>query len=91
MEKHGNIFWITPAEHGLAWKSSDRTFLRFKISWKSMGSMAQHFLMISDSMEKHGGMVQHFLMISDGMEKHGEHGTVSSHDFRHHGKAWGAW
>ena len=25
--KHGNIFQVTPAEHGLAWNSWDRTFL----------------------------------------------------------------
>ena len=52
--KHGNIFQVTPAEHGLAWNSWDRTFLSFRIAWKSMGSMEQHFLMISDSMGKHG-------------------------------------
>ena len=42
-----------------------------------MGSMEQHFYMISDSMEKHGSMVQHFLMISDSMGKQGEHGNSS--------------
>ena len=52
--KHGNIFQVTPAEHGLAWNSWDRAFLSFRIAWKSMGSMEQHFLMISDSMGKHG-------------------------------------
>ena len=25
------------------------------------------------------------------MEKHGKHGTAFSHNFRQHGKAWGAW
>ena len=54
MEKHGNIFQVTSAEHGLAWNSWDRTFLSFRIAWKSMGSMEQNFLMISDSMGKHG-------------------------------------
>ena len=57
MEKHGkqgDIFQVTPAEHGLAWNSWDRTFSSFRIAWKSMGSMEQHFLMISDSMGKHG-------------------------------------
>ena len=38
-----------------------------------------------------GSMEQYFVMISDSMEKHGEHGTAFSHDFRQHGKAWGAW
>ena len=52
--KHGNIFQVTPAEHGLSWNSWDRAFLSFRIAWKSMGSMEQHFLMISDSMGKHG-------------------------------------
>ena len=75
--KHGNIFQVTPPEHGLAWNSWDRTFSSFRIAWKSMGSMEQHFLMISDSMGKHG--------------EHGKHGTVFSHDFRQHGKAWRAW
>ena len=42
-----------------------------------MGSMEQHFLMISESMESMGSMVQHFLMISDSMGKHGEHGNSS--------------
>ena len=56
-----------------------------------MGSMEQHFLMISDSMEKHGEHGTAFLMISDSMGKHGEHGTAFSHDFRQHGKTWGAW
>ena len=38
-----------------------------------------------------GSMEQRFVTISDSMEKHGEHGTAFSHDFRQHGKAWGAW
>ena len=30
-------------------------------------------------------------MTSKSMGKHGKHGTAFSHDFRQHGKAWGAW
>ena len=30
-------------------------------------------------------------MSSNSMEKHGKHGTAFSHNFRQHGKAWGAW
>ena len=52
--KHGNIFQVTPAKHGLAWNSWDRILLSFRVAWKSMGSMEQHFLMISNSMGKHG-------------------------------------
>ena len=44
---------------------------------KSMGSMVQHSLMISDSMEKHGEHGTAFLMISDSMGKHGKHGNSS--------------
>ena len=46
-----------------------------------MGSMVQHFLIISDSMEKHG----------EHGKAWGEHGKAFSHDFRQHGKAWEAW
>ena len=90
--KHGNIFQVTPAEHGLAWNSWDRAFLSFRIAWKSKGSMEQHFLMISDSMGKHGEHGKSLIFItSKSMGKHGKHGTAFSHDFRQHGKAWGAW
>ena len=30
-------------------------------------------------------------MMSKSMGKHGKHGKAFSHDFRQHGKAWGAW
>ena len=42
-----------------------------------MGSMEQHFVMISDSMEKHGEHGTAFRMISDSMGKHGKHGNSS--------------
>ena len=35
-------------------------------------------------------MGQDLLVIENRMEKDGEHGTAFSHDFRQHGKAWGA-
>ena len=33
-------------------------------------------------------MGHHLLVILSSMEKHGKHGTLFSHDFRQHGKAW---
>ena len=75
--KHGNICQVAPAEHGLAWNSWDSTFLWFKIAWKSMGSMEQHFVMISDSMEKHG---EYGIAFSHDFRRHGkawEHGNSS--------------
>ena len=33
----------------------------------------------------------HYLIILNSMEKHAKHGALFSHDFRQHGKAWGAW
>ena len=76
MGKHG--------EHG------NSSFSCLQIAWKSIGSMVQHSLIISDSMEKHGehgkewgawksmgSMEKHFLMISDSMGKHGKHGNSS--------------
>ena len=50
-----------------------------------MGSMVQHFLMISDSMGKHG---EHGTAFSHNFRQHGK---AFSHDFRQHGKAWEAW
>ena len=35
--------------------------------------------------------MEHHLIILNSMEKHGKHGALFSHDFRQHGKAWGAW
>ena len=49
--KHGTAFchdFRQHGEHGTAFSHDIRT------AWKSMGSMVQHFLMISDSMGKHG-------------------------------------
>ena len=39
-----------------------------------MGSMEQHFLMISDSMENHG---EHGTAFSHDFGKHGKHGNFS--------------
>ena len=53
--KHGTAFSHDFRQHGKA--------------WKSMGSMVQHFVMISDSMEKHG---EHGTAFSHDFRQHGK-------------------
>ena len=57
-----------------------------------MGSMVQHFVMISDSMEKHG---EHGTAFSHDFRQHGKAWesmgsmvTPHFHDFEEHGEAW---
>ena len=51
--KHGTAFSHDFRQHGKAWGAWN-SILSYQTAWKSMGSMVQHFLMISESMGKHG-------------------------------------
>ena len=55
-------------KHGKAWEAW-YSILSFQTAWKSMGSMVQHFVMISDSMEKHG---EHGTAFSHDFRQHGK-------------------
>ena len=57
-------------------------------SMESMGIFSGHISRAWISIETMG---HHLLVILNSTEKHGKHGTLFSHDFRQHGKAWGAW
>ena len=69
MQKHGKAWEYFSGYTSRTWNSWDRTFLSFRITWKSLGSMEQYFLTISDSMEKHG---EHGTAFSHDFGQHGK-------------------
>ena len=68
--------------------------LAFLCSAKARGSMKSMGIFQATSAE-HGismeTMGHHLLIILNSMEKHEKYGALFSHDFRQHGKTWGAW
>ena len=66
----------------------------FPMLCKSVGKHGKHGNIFQATSAEHvlamETMGHHLLVILNSMEKHGKHGTLFSHDFRQHGKAWGA-